>query len=135
NGKIDRAALPKPEGVRWESATTYQSPQTETETRIAKIWQDVLQLERVGTRDNFFDLGGHSLLLIQVRNTLEPMFERSIPATTLLEHPTISSLAAFLTQSEPAASTLADSRARAEMRKDLARQQRELWQQRNKVTT
>jgi hypothetical protein len=62
NGKVDRKALPKPDGTRWESQTAYLAPRTDTEIRIARIWQDVLQLERVGSRDNFFDLGGHSLL-------------------------------------------------------------------------
>jgi amino acid adenylation domain-containing protein len=136
NGKVDRKALPKPDGLRWDLPTAYLAPQTETEIRIARIWQELLQLERVGSRDNFFDLGGHSLLLIQVRSRLQQVFARPISATTLLEYPTVSSLASYLSDSGPKTSPLSDSRARAQTRKDLAKQQRELRrQQQSKVTT
>ncbi len=65
NGKIDRGALPAPEKAR-SLAESFVAPRTDVERRLAEIWADVLSLERVGTEDNFFDLGGDSILAIQV---------------------------------------------------------------------
>src|SRR5262249_34432151 len=62
NGKLDRKALPAPEGQD-RVTRGYESPVGETETRLARIWADLLKLERVGRHDNFFELGGHSLLV------------------------------------------------------------------------
>src|SRR5262249_15934002 len=66
NGKIDRAALPAPDGVRPELAAGYVAPRTTTEELLAGIWADVLGIDRVGVHDDFFELGGHSLLATQV---------------------------------------------------------------------
>jgi len=65
NGKLDRRALPAPEGEAYVTRD-YEPPQGETETRLAEIWANVLKLERVSRHDNFFELGGHSLLAIMV---------------------------------------------------------------------
>jgi amino acid adenylation domain-containing protein/non-ribosomal peptide synthase protein (TIGR01720 family) len=66
NGKVDRGALPAPEGVRPELATAYVAPRTAVEEMLAGIWGEVLGLERVGIADNFFELGGDSILSIQI---------------------------------------------------------------------
>ena len=66
NGKVDRGALPAPEGVRPELATAYVAPRTAVEEELARIWGEVLGLERVGVADNFFELGGDSILSIQI---------------------------------------------------------------------
>ncbi|MEM6404696.1 MAG: non-ribosomal peptide synthetase, partial [Cyanobacteria bacterium P01_D01_bin.116] len=66
NGKINRNALIKPETLNPQLETTFVEPQTEVEKGIAKIWQDELNVERVGLLDNFFELGGHSLLGIKI---------------------------------------------------------------------
>ena len=65
NGKLDRAAVPLPDREA-QSELSYVAPRDELEKQIAAIWQDVLQLDRVGLYDNFFDLGGNSLLVTQV---------------------------------------------------------------------
>ncbi|MCA9501381.1 MAG: hypothetical protein KC588_19480, partial [Nitrospira sp.] len=96
NGKVDRHALPAPEAERPELATDYVSPQTELEQQIAAIWQDVLHLENVGVNDNFFDLGGHSLLLIQVHSRLREQLEQPVSQLDLLKYPTIRALARHL---------------------------------------
>ncbi|MFN5457254.1 AMP-binding enzyme, partial [Bradyrhizobium sp.] len=69
NGKLDRKALPAPEGTAF-AVQAYEPPQGETEEAIARIWAELLGVERIGRHDNFFALGGHSLLAIQVVSRL-----------------------------------------------------------------
>jgi len=65
NGKLDRNALPEPDGMAY-TTRGYEAPQGDIETRLAKIWAELLQLDRVGLHDNFFELGGHSLLAVSM---------------------------------------------------------------------
>jgi amino acid adenylation domain-containing protein len=105
NGKIDRHALPAPQSLSLTSAGTYQAPQSQIEQAISKVWQEVLHLEKVGINDNFFDLGGHSLLMIQVNQKLRKMFNQDLSLVEMLQNPTIKSLAQHLSHSfkeEPA---------------------------------
>ncbi len=101
NGKVDRHALPPPHGdaVQGESVT-YSPPASELEQTIASIWQEELHLQRVGRHDNFFDLGGHSLLLAQVYNRLRHLLDRPVRLVDLFRCPTISSLASYLSNEE-----------------------------------
>ena len=96
NGKIDRTALPLPPTSRPELATSFTAPGNERETMIAAIWREILHLDRIGVRDNFFDLGGDSIMIVQVHQRLESELQREIAITTLFERPTISALAEFL---------------------------------------
>jgi len=98
NGKVDRRALPAPEGLRPTLAAAYQAPCSEVEQAIAKVWQEVLNLEKVGVNDNFFDLGGHSLLLVQVNHKLQELFNRELSIVDLFQNSTISSLAQYLSR-------------------------------------
>jgi hypothetical protein len=66
NGKVDRAALPDPFHNSAAATVHYEPPASEMESLLAAIWSDVLKVERVGLNDNFFDLGGHSLLSLRV---------------------------------------------------------------------
>ena len=100
NGKIDRRALPTPEPSRSEVAAHYVAPQSEVERIIAEVWQQVLRIERVGMHDNFFDLGGHSLLLIQIHNQFQKLFNNKLPIADLFRYPTIKTLADHLAQGE-----------------------------------
>ncbi|VEP12991.1 Non-ribosomal peptide synthetase [Hyella patelloides LEGE 07179] len=88
SGKIDRSALPKPQ-KDYATAASYIAPRSPLERQIAAIWQEVLDIERAGINDNFFDLGGHSLLLIQLRTRLETLLSRDIPLVELFQYPTI----------------------------------------------
>jgi hypothetical protein len=92
NGKVDRRALAPPEGVR-EGVATYRAPHTISEQRLAKIWADVLGLDRVGIDDNFFDLGGHSLQAAQVSSRASLAFRRNVPVRLLLQHRELGALA------------------------------------------
>jgi acyl transferase domain-containing protein/acyl carrier protein len=74
----------------------YVAPVSEIERVIAGVWQELLGIENIGRDDNFFDLGGHSLLLVQMQGTLSKRMGRSLPATDLFRFPTIGSLAAHL---------------------------------------
>ncbi|ARV58868.1 hypothetical protein BZZ01_09670 [Nostocales cyanobacterium HT-58-2] len=98
NGKVDRKALPAPELVRPELQTVYVAPQNQMERTIATIWQESLQIETVGIHDNFFDLGGHSLLIVQVHNKLNKTFKTNLSLLKMFQYPTISSLAEYLSQ-------------------------------------
>jgi acyl carrier protein len=98
NGKIDRRALPPPESVRGAADESYLSPRTELESRIAAIWRELLGVERVGMQDNFFDLGGHSLLLVRAQSRLQEALGREITVLDLFQNPTVGALARFLSQ-------------------------------------
>jgi amino acid adenylation domain-containing protein/non-ribosomal peptide synthase protein (TIGR01720 family) len=100
NGKLDRRALPRPEQSRSELEAVYVAPQSEVERIIAEVWQQVLRVEQVGVHDNFFDLGGHSLLLIQIHNKFQEFFRKTIPITDIFRYPTIKALADHLAQVE-----------------------------------
>ncbi|HEY0604618.1 MAG TPA: beta-ketoacyl synthase N-terminal-like domain-containing protein, partial [Herpetosiphonaceae bacterium] len=100
NGKVDRRALPVPEAGRDESATPLVAPRSGIEQAIAAVWQDVLGVERVGVHDNFFDLGGHSLLLAQVHTRLRELLRADLALVDLFRYPTISALAAYLAEEQ-----------------------------------
>jgi polyketide synthase PksJ len=95
NGKVDRRALPAPEAPRPLSGEEVL-PRGEVEEIVAAAWREVLHRDSVGRHDNFFDLGGHSLLLIQVQGRLRKALEREIELVDLFRHPTVAAMAAFL---------------------------------------
>ena len=115
NGKVDRARLPEPTGER-QLQEEFVGPRSGLERQIAAIWREALQVERVGVRDNFFDLGGHSLLLIQVHARMAQELGRDLRIVELFEYPTIELLARRLGGDEPASSVQLDARARAGQR-------------------
>ncbi|WP_433273364.1 non-ribosomal peptide synthase/polyketide synthase [Actinosynnema sp. CS-041913] len=94
NGKLDRAALPAPERDA-SVGDGFVAPRTEVERLVAGVWADVLGLARVGAHDNFFALGGDSILSIRVASRLRETFDLSPRA--LFDHPTVAGLAAALT--------------------------------------
>jgi amino acid adenylation domain-containing protein len=122
NGKVDRAALPAPEPEIVEE--TYVAPWTEVERTIAQIWQEVLHLERVGVHANFFDLGGHSLLLVQVQSRLCESLRKEVSLLEMLKYPTVSALATYLCDGQDALPPFQQIHDRAATRKQLVRQQR-----------
>ncbi|HEY0734854.1 MAG TPA: amino acid adenylation domain-containing protein [Herpetosiphonaceae bacterium] len=113
NGKIDRQALPMPDILHPELSESFVAPRSEIERTIATIWQQALNLPRVGIHDNFFDLGGHSLLLAQVHSKLRESFA-DLSLIDLFKYPTISALSGHLSasgQAQPAADTEFEERA------------------------
>jgi natural product biosynthesis luciferase-like monooxygenase protein len=125
NGKVDRKALPAPDGRRPDLTADYVAPRSHLEQTISAVWQQVLNLESVGIDDNFFDLGGHSLLMAQAHSQLREIFKRDLPLIKLLEHPTISSLARYLSQDQSEQPTFQQSQDRAKKHKEGLLRQRQ----------
>jgi len=103
NGKVDRKNLPDPDGLRPELEVVYVEPETDTELLITSVWKEVLRLDRVGIHDNFFEVGGTSLLIAQVYSKLRDHYHERITMVEMFRQPTIGSLAKFL-GSEPGGS-------------------------------
>jgi amino acid adenylation domain-containing protein len=101
NGKIDRGALPEPAVGRLNLSNEWCAPRTPDETAIAALWGDLLGVEDAGVNDNFFDLGGHSLLGTQLVARLRELFRVDVPVRLLFDHPTIAGLA-FAIRERPA---------------------------------
>ncbi len=92
NGKIDRRSLPEPKKERPILTEVYVAPDTLLEKQIAEIWSEVLGVEQVGIFDNFFDLGGNSLLIAQILAQVEETIQVELPLFYLLREPTIAGL-------------------------------------------
>lgn len=92
NGKIDRNRLPEVQSAAPAAASEYVAPESDLEKIIANVWQETLNVKTVGLKDNFFDLGGHSLLIVQVHQRLKSQLESPLSLTDLYRFPTIRSL-------------------------------------------
>ncbi len=93
SGKIDRHALPPPEEIVTLPQTNYQASRTERERQLVKIWEDVLQKTPIGIRDDFFDLGGYSLLAVSLLQQIEKVTGQTLPLSILFQASTIEKLA------------------------------------------
>ncbi len=96
NGKIDKKALPAPDKSRARLKATYVAPGSDMEHVVADTWRNVLELDKAGIHDNFFDLGGTSMHIIEVGSRLRETVGKDIPVVTLFTYPTIHSLAQHL---------------------------------------
>ncbi|MDP1513428.1 amino acid adenylation domain-containing protein, partial [Paenibacillus ottowii] len=95
NGKIDRKALPAPEGSL-QSGADYVPPRTWVEVKLAQIWQEALGLAQVGVKENFFEIGGHSLRATTLASKIHKELHKQLPLRSIFEAPTIEQLAAVL---------------------------------------
>ena len=103
NGKVNRLALPDPKTLEDKEQTLagdIVAPRNQVEGTIARIWQDALKLERVGIYDNFFDMGGHSLMAVRVLTRIERAFGVRLPLTSFLHSATIAQLAELVDRRE-----------------------------------
>ncbi len=98
NGKIDRKSLPAPAHENVSAAQGFAAPGTETEKKLAAMWAELLKVEQVGIHDDFFDLGGHSLMAIKAVTRIREEFNVDVSLATLLQAPTVAQLAALLQQ-------------------------------------
>jgi amino acid adenylation domain-containing protein len=105
NGKIDQGALPAPAEDRL-MAPSYTAPESDLEIAIAAIFAQVLHLEKVGLDDKFFDIGGHSLLVVQVVSRVRKAFSVDVPIRLFVENPTVKAVADFVQASPWAAQNM-----------------------------
>jgi aspartate racemase len=98
NGKVDRKALPKPARSNTEMVSASTAPLDPLELQLTKLWEKVLGVHPVGRRDNFFDLGGHSLAAVRLFAELGRLTGWSLPLSTLFQAPTVEKLADVLRQ-------------------------------------
>ncbi|WP_447915319.1 amino acid adenylation domain-containing protein [Delftia acidovorans] len=95
NGKVDRKALPAPAPLpaSGDGAQPFEAPEGGVAETIATIWRELLQLERIGANESFFDLGGHSLLLIRAHRRIEDALGSGLSVIDMFQHPTVATLA------------------------------------------
>jgi aryl carrier-like protein len=123
NGKVDRSALPLPPGLAGGAAGGYVAPRDELETTIAGAWERVLGRERVGVEDNFFDLGGTSVEIIQLHGELVRATGREVSLVELFNFPTVGAMARYLSRraGDTEDDALESSRRRARERRQRRR--------------
>lgn len=119
NGKHNRNALPAPNLMHRNivQETVYEPPQDEMERQIATIWEEVLHVPQIGVQDNFFDLGGNSLLATQVHGRLQDVLGLTCPITHMFKYPTIRTIAASFIQKEAGTFSAQPGRDRAATRR------------------
>ncbi|MDF2399902.1 amino acid adenylation domain-containing protein, partial [Pseudomonas sp. 3MA1] len=105
NGKLDRQALPKPDAALAQQS--WVAPVSELEQQVAAIWADILGAERVGLNDHFFEMGGHSLLAMQVVSRLRHALEREVPLKLVFEQPRLQGFVAAVQALDDRAQVLA----------------------------
>ncbi len=118
NGKIDRKALPSPQAAEAAAAGEAAPADGDTEAAIAGIWREALGLPQVGVTDNFFDLGGHSLLVVQVQRRIREVLGKEVAITDMFRFSTIRALAAHLggeSEDKPSAASRGAARAAARL--------------------
>ncbi len=102
NGKVDRAALPPPET---STQTSYVAPRTPAERDLVELWAQILGVPKLGIHDDFFDLGGHSMLAIRLAAAIEDRFHRAFPLSKVIANRTVATMAqALFEESSPEAS-------------------------------
>jgi amino acid adenylation domain-containing protein len=99
SGKVEWRDLPEPEGQRPDLGVGFVAARNDEEAALVGIWQEVLGLEQIGVEDNFFDLGGHSLMATQVISRVREALDVELPLRAFFETPTVASLAMVIVQS------------------------------------
>jgi acyl carrier protein len=110
-GKVDRRKLPAPLDERATLSHEIVEPKTQIEQNIAAIWREVLHVDKVGIHDNFFDIGGNSLLLAQVHVRLETELQQQLSMVDMFQHPTIRTLVDFFSGTSNEVSDVRNSRS------------------------
>ena len=109
NGKVERRALPKPDESSRAASAVKMAPRTSLEATVAKIWEDLLGMSNLSVLDNFFEIGGNSLLLVQVHGQLQEVTQREFPLVELFNHPTVLSMAEFLSSGSVESADVVDA--------------------------
>jgi acyl-coenzyme A synthetase/AMP-(fatty) acid ligase len=125
HGKLDRAALASSAAARVESGEAYVAPETDAEVLIAEVWREVLGLGRVGVHDNFFEVGGTSLLLVKIHHRLQQSVKSDLTMIDLFKYPTVSALAEHVGRGQPAEASFGRVYDRVKKQKEVRRRQRQ----------
>ncbi len=119
NGKVDRNALPAPEQTKeTTSRVSFVKPENALQESIVACWQAVLNLEKIGLDDNFFDIGGHSLLVVEVLTKLRESIDKPVKMIDMFRFPTIRQFSDYLSDDSEGNAKLTESEDRAKARKD-----------------
>lgn len=121
SGKLDRAALPDPEEGHASPWATYEAPRSPTEDALVAIWAGILNRPRIGIHDNFFDLGGDSLLAVRLYGRVQERFGKELPLASLFARPTIAQLAELLDQAPAVSASAPVPRGWARLARDLTK--------------
>ncbi|KJH70631.1 non-ribosomal peptide synthetase [Aliterella atlantica] len=132
NGKVDKRSLPQPENSRLVEIA-YVPPQTQVEQKIVAIWREILQVDKIGIHDNFFDLGGNSLLIVQLHNELQESFGRDLSVVELFQYPTISKLSERINRQTNGESAFNSLHNRAQKQKQALNRQKNLLRKRDNI--
>jgi amino acid adenylation domain-containing protein len=124
NGKVDRAALPAA-SIVVRSDAIVEAAANELEQAIIATWREFLSADRIGPNDNFFDLGGNSLLLVRIHTSLQKALRITMPITALFEFTTVQSLARHLSGKISSGSPFSDAQQRAQKQRAAFARQRE----------
>lgn len=120
NGKIDRKQLPDPDPIRPNLDVRFVAPETEIEKTISTVWKELLNLDKVGVNDNFFDLGGTSFDIIKMMSKLYDRFKREIPVVSVFQYPTIRTFVDYLKREQSTDSSISGTSLPESSAKDLA---------------
>ncbi|HET9662751.1 MAG TPA: phosphopantetheine-binding protein, partial [Burkholderiales bacterium] len=118
------AAAERSRASAYESRVPYAAPGPEMERAVASLWQELLGVEHVSMDDNFFDLGGHSLLLMQAHGRLCDILQRDLPIVSLLQYPTVRTLARHVSGDPGVRHGAAGAAERARKQREAMRKQR-----------
>ncbi|WP_344854074.1 phosphopantetheine-binding protein, partial [Pedobacter jeongneungensis] len=97
-GKVDRGRLPDPEGLGLSIGTEYVAPENEVEEKLVEIWKEILGKDRIGIKDNFFDLGGDSIKIIRLSKLISDFLGKEISVTVLFQYFNIQGFVGFISQ-------------------------------------
>jgi acyl carrier protein len=125
NGKVDRKALPAADRIHTLSAGGNGEPTTSLEKSLVSIWRSLLGLSAVGTHDNFFDLGGHSLALLQVQSEIQKRLGKEVSVADLFTYPTVSALSRRLNDVSPDCDAVAAARKRSALQHEAAQRKKQ----------
>jgi acyl carrier protein len=123
--------LPKPEQKRSDLQQEFVPPQNETEKLLSGVWIKILNMDRVGIHDNFFDLGGNSLLIVQLVGRLKKEHEINIPVVKSFQYPTIHACAAYIENSQSQQQFSANALKRAQLQQRAITAQKRLKESKN----
>ncbi len=130
NGKVDRTALPAPDWARLIERHGFMAPRTSVAELLATVWSPILHIAQIESQDNFFDLGGHSLIATQMISRVRDAFGVDVSMRDLFEHPTLAALANHIEATQQAGTsspTPAPQLAAHDGRRLLSYAQQQLW--------